>query len=246
MRESRATRAQIGYDARAATSGRRAKPLRKIVIWDAPTRLFHWLAAALVVAAYVTWRLNWMHWHVYIGDALLALVLFRLAWGFFGSETARFSNFIASPLAAFRYLAKALHPDADQQGNADVGHNPAGGWMVLLLLLLLLAETLTGLFVNNDVADVGPFTALAPAWVDNLVTDLHGILWQVLLAAIVLHLLAVAFYWAVKRQNLVLPMIVGRKALPTTVQPPAMTPPSRALLLFACGVVAAAACANFL
>jgi cytochrome b len=216
--------------------------LRKILIWDAPTRLFHWIAAVLVVAAYVTWRLNWMHWHAYAGDALLALVLFRLAWGFFGSETARFAGFLVSPAAALRHLKVALRRAPD----VEPGHNPAGGWMVLLLLLLLLAETLTGLFVYNDVADVGPFTALAPAWVDNLVTDLHAILWQVLLLAILLHLLAVAFYWTVKRQNLVLPMIVGRKALPANVKPPAMAPLSRAVLLLACGAVAAAACANFL
>lgn len=216
--------------------------MRKILIWDAPTRLFHWLAAALVVAAYVTWRLNWMHWHVYVGDMLLALVLFRLAWGFFGSETARFARFLASPAAALRYLKAALRREPDTQA----GHNAAGGWMILLLLILLLAETLTGIFVNNDVADIGPFTALAPAWVDNLITDLHRILWNVLLAAIALHILAVALYWAVKRQNLVLPMIVGRKTLPASVRPPAMAPPARALLLFACGVVAAAACANFL
>ena len=212
------------------------------MIWDAPTRLFHWLAAMLVVAAYVTWRLNWMHWHVYVGDALLALVLFRLSWGFFGSDTARFSRFLTPPLSALRHLKRSLRREPDDQA----GHNPAGGWMVLLLLMLLLAETLTGIFVNNDVADVGPLTALAPAWVDNLITDLHDLLWQALLAAILLHLLAVAFYWAVKRQNLVLPMIVGRKALPASVRPPEMARPSRALLLFACGVVAAAACANFL
>jgi cytochrome b len=212
------------------------------MIWDAPTRLFHWLAAALVVAAYVTWRLNWMHWHVYVGDALLALVLFRLSWGFLGSETARFASFLASPAAAWRHLKHALRRAPDDQA----GHNPAGGWMVVALLILLLTETLTGIFVNNDVADVGPFTALAPAWIDNLITDLHGILWNVLLAAIALHVLAVAFYWAAKRQNLVLPMIVGRKSLPANVRPPAMAPPARALLLFACGVVAAAACANFL
>lgn len=216
--------------------------MRKILIWDAPTRLFHWLAAALVVAAYVTWRLNWMHWHVYAGDALLALVLFRLSWGFFGSETARFSRFVASPVTAFRHLTHALRREPD----AQAGHNPAGGWMVLLLLLLLLAETLTGLFVNNDVAVVGPFTALAPAWVDNLVTDLHDILWQVLLAAIALHLVAVAAYWAVKRQNLVLPMITGRKSLPASVRPPKMARQPHALLLFVCSAVAAAALANFL
>ncbi len=220
--------------------------MRKILIWDAPTRLFHWLAAALVGTAYVTWRLNWMHWHVYAGDALLALVLFRLAWGFFGGATARFSNFLASPVAALRHLAQAFRRVPDRHGDIQIGHNPAGGWMVLLLLLLLLAETLTGIFINNDVADVGPFTALAPAWVDNLITDLHGILWQVLLAAIALHILAVAFYWIVQRDNLLLPMIVGRKALSASARPPATAAPSRALLLFACGVAAAAACAYYL
>ncbi|MEJ2378669.1 MAG: cytochrome b/b6 domain-containing protein, partial [Pseudolabrys sp.] len=175
--------------------------VRKITIWDGPTRLFHWLTAALVAAAYVTWRLNWMFWHVWAGYAVLALVLFRLLWGLFGSETARFARFLVSPGTALRYLRHALRREPDRQ----VGHNPAGGWMVLLLLALLLAETLTGLYVNNDVADVGPFTALAPAWVDNLITDLHDVFWQALLAAVALHVAAVAFYWAVKRQNLLLP-----------------------------------------
>ena len=64
---------------------------------DIAVRLFHWLIVALVAAAYATWRLDWMVWHGWIGDLLLALVLFRLLWGFFGSETARFSHFLASP-----------------------------------------------------------------------------------------------------------------------------------------------------
>jgi cytochrome b len=215
---------------------------RKITIWDAPTRIFHWLTVALVVAAYVTWRLNWMFWHVWTGYAVLALMLFRLLWGFFGSETARFSRFLASPLAVARYLGHALRREPDHQ----VGHNPAGGWMVLLLLALLLAEALTGLFVNNDVADVGPFTAISPAWVDNLITDLHEIFWQALLAAVALHVAAVAIYWTVKRQNLLLPMISGRKVLPAEVPPPLMERPTRALFLLACGGAAAAALVHFL
>ena len=70
---------------------------RLVVVWDAPVRVFHWLVAALVAAAYVTWRLNWMVWHGWVGEAVLALVLFRLLWGFLGGDTARFSHFIASP-----------------------------------------------------------------------------------------------------------------------------------------------------
>ena len=81
---------------------------RVVRVWDASIRLFHWLVAALVAAAYATWRLNWMVWHGWIGDLLLALLLFRLLWGFFGSETARFSRFLTSPRIAFQHLKYAL------------------------------------------------------------------------------------------------------------------------------------------
>jgi cytochrome b len=216
--------------------------MRKIAIWDLPTRLFHWLAALLVLAAYVTWRLNWMDWHAWSGYALLALVLFRLLWGFFGSDSARFSRFLVPPRAVLRYLTHALRREPDRQ----VGHNPAGGWMVLLLLTLLLGEALTGVYINNDIAIEGPFTELVSAPIADLVTDLHDVFWQILLAAIVLHLLAIAAYWAVKRQNLALPMITGRKMLTPEVTPPAMAGPLRALLLFGVGVLVAAALVNFL
>src|SRR5689334_15862118 len=116
---------------------------RVVHVWDAPTRLFHWLLVVLVAVAYATWRASWMIWHDRIGDALLALLLFRLLWGFFGSESARFSRFVVSPRNAMRYLVHALRTDPERQA----GHNPAGGWMVLLLLFLLLAETVTGLYV---------------------------------------------------------------------------------------------------
>ena len=147
---------------------------RKVLVWDAPTRLFHWLTVALVVTAYVTWRLNWMDWHAYVGDALLALLLFRLLLGFFGSDTTGFSGFLAPPRAALRYLSQMFRREPDRLA----GHNPAGGWMVLLLLALLLGETLTGLYVANDVADVGPFTEVVSAPIANAITALHLILWD--------------------------------------------------------------------
>jgi cytochrome b len=75
---------------------------RKILIWDVPTRLFHWAVVGLVVGAYVTWRLNWMDWHFRLGYALLTTVLFRLLWGIFGSDTARFARFMATPRQALR------------------------------------------------------------------------------------------------------------------------------------------------
>ena len=98
---------------------------RAVVVWDGPIRLFHWLAAALVAAAYATWRLNWMAWHGLVGDALLALLLFRLMWGVFGSETARFSRFVASPRAAMRHLKLSLRREPDRRSAIT---RPAAGW----------------------------------------------------------------------------------------------------------------------
>ena len=118
--------------------------------------------------------------------------------------------------------------------------------MVLFLLALLLAETLTGIYINNDIADVGPFTELAPAPVANFITTLHDVFWQALLAAVTLHVLAVVLYWAAKRQNLLLPMITGCKVLPPGARPPAQAGALRALLFVGCGTLAAAALAKFL
>ena len=154
-----------------------------------------------------------MVWHGRIGDVLLALLLFRLLWGFFGSETARFSRFLTSPRTALEHLKYALLREPDHQ----VGHNPAGGWMVVFLLVLLLGETLTGLYVANDIADVGPLTGFVPAPAANAIEASHAILWDVLLAAIVLHVLAIAGYAAIKGQNLLRPMIIGSKVLPASV-----------------------------
>ena len=212
---------------------------RKVAVWDLPLRLFHWLAVALVAAAYATWRLNWMDWHAAIGEALLALVLWRLLWGFFGSDSARFAHFLGPPREALRHLAEIRRREPDR----EAGHNPAGGWVVLLLLALLLGETLTGIYVNNDIADQGPLTEMTPAPVANLITLLHKRLWDVLLAAIVLHLLAIAGYAALKRHNLVLPMLTGWKRLPAGVPAPRLRGPLRALALLGCAAVAAAALA---
>jgi cytochrome b len=231
-----ATRAPPGATRRGTT----ANSGRLVRVWDLPTRLFHWLAVALVAAAYATSRLNWMDWHAWFGEALLALVLWRLLWGFFGSDTARFARFLVSPRVAWHHLAQIRQREADR----EPGHNPAGGWMVLLLLALLLAETLTGIYVGNDVADAGPLTELTPAPIANLITALHRLLWQALLAAVILHLLAIFAYYAVKRQNLLLPMVTGRKRLPAGVPRPRMAGWARALAALLCAAAAAAALAS--
>jgi cytochrome b len=215
---------------------------RIVLVWDLPTRLFHWLTVALVLAAYVTARLNWMGWHVLAGTTLLALLLFRFAWGVVGSDTARFARFLTSPRTAARHLAHVFRGEPDEQ----IGHNPAGGWMVLLLLGLLFGEALTGIITNNDVADAGPLTGVMPAWVANGVTDLHALLWDVLLAAVTLHVAAIAVYAVAKGHRLLRPMFTGRKQITGHSAPPRIVSSVLALFVLGGSAVAAALLASFL
>jgi cytochrome b len=214
---------------------------RTVRVWDFPTRLFHWLTVVLVAGAYLTQRFNWIDLHVRIGETLLALVLFRLLWGCFGSETARFRSFVASPAAAFRHLRDVLHREPDTQ----VGHNAAGGWMVLLLLALLLVETLTGIYVYNEVSDEGPLSAIVPAAFANAISWLHAFGWDLLLAAVVLHVCAIAVYAVAKGHNLIGPMLTGRKRLPASMPAPARAPLWLAALLLVCAAIVVALLAAY-
>ncbi len=222
---------------RAATV--RDRPVR---VWDFPTRLFHWLAVVLVAGAWITERLNWLNLHVRLGETLLALVLFRLMWGCAGSETSRFRSFVASPAAAFRHLRHLFRREPDVQ----VGHNPAGGWMVLLLLALLLVETLSGLYLYNDIEDEGPLSEIVPASIANAISALHSYGWYVLLGAVVLHLCAIAVYAIAKGHNLLRPMITGRKRLPSTIPAPVRASPWLAALFLAIAATIVALLAAYL
>ena len=215
---------------------------RRVLVWELPVRLFHWSVVVLVAAAYLSWRLNRMDWHVWIGYATLMAVLFRLLWGFFGGDCARFARFLAGPRAVLSHLRQALRREPDHQ----LGHNAAGGWMVMLLLALLLTETLSGLLVNNDIADEGPLSELLPARVANAITATHALGWDLLAAAIAVHVGAILVYAGFKRQNLVRPMLTGRKALPPELAAPRRGGAGRALVLLAISALAVAGLARFL
>ncbi|WP_322014356.1 cytochrome b/b6 domain-containing protein [Paraburkholderia sp. J12] len=215
---------------------------RSVRVWDLPTRLFHWLTVLLVAGCWATQRLNWMQWHVRLGETLLALVLFRLMWGMAGSETARFGRFVASPWAAWRHLRHLFRREPDVQ----VGHNAAGGWMVLFLLALLLAETLSGLYDYNDIADEGPLSEFVPASMANFIAAFHAWGWDVLLGAVVLHVCAIAVYALAKGHNLLRPMLTGRKRLPAAIRVPARASPWLAALLMAAAAIIVALLAIYL
>src|SRR5579863_5025168 len=102
-------------------------------IWDLPVRLFHWTLVILIFTSWLSSRMLWMRLHVFCGLSILTLLLFRIVWGFIGSDTARFTHFLKSPIEAIRHLIQLPRREPD----TEVGHNAAGGWMVLGLLGLL-------------------------------------------------------------------------------------------------------------
>ncbi len=181
-----------------------------VKVWDLPTRLFHWILVALMIAQWFSAESSdTMTYHVWGGYAVLSLVLFRLIWGFVGSETARFSHFVRGPGTALDYV-KAL-----QRGETPfyLGHNPMGGWSILAMLALLLIQAGTGLFASDDIMIEGPLYSAVSKDASEWLTTIHRLNFNLLLAMIAIHLLAVLFYLLVKRENLIHPMLSGRKHL---------------------------------
>lgn len=180
-------------------------------VWDLPTRIFHWAVVALVLAQWCSAEWNWlsMDWHFRLGYAVLALVLFRIAWGFVGSDSARFSRFLAGPSAVAAYVPGILR----REPSARPGHNPLGGWAVFAMLSLLLAQSTTGLFASDDISLYGPLSERVSVDTAETLTSLHKTLTDVLVAMIALHLGAVSWYSIWKREGLVASMVSGRKRL---------------------------------
>ncbi|MRG70137.1 hypothetical protein GH722_00025 [Alphaproteobacteria bacterium HT1-32] len=176
-------------------------------VWDFPTRLFHWLLAALVAFSWYSAEfsdsLDARDWHAYSGYAILGLVIFRIIWGFIGGRYARFRTFLRGPGAIADYL---------RGRTTSRGHNPLGALSVIGLLVLLLIQTVTGLMSNDDILFEGPLFHLVDKETSDLMTTVHHYSWSVLQILIVVHLVAVLAYLIVKRDNLILPMITGKKA----------------------------------
>jgi cytochrome b len=210
--------------------------MQRIRVWDLPTRLFHWALVVLLFLAWATQEYNHMEWHEWIGYTILALLIFRVVWGLIGSDTSRFSWFLRSPLAALRHL-KHLHRRED---DTEVGHNAAGGWMVLVMLALILVQAGTGLFANDDANTEGPLMHFVSKDQSDYLSHIHSINFNLIEIAIALHVLAIVAYLVLKRHNLVGPMITGTKRLPEWVGAPRMRSPLLALavLIVAAGVVA--------
>lgn len=181
----------------------------RIRVWDLPTRLFHWLLVFTVTTCFVTGNIgiSAMSLHMQSGLAVLGLLIFRLGWGFAGGRQSRFAAFVHGPRAVIGYAADMLRGTAAR----TLGHNPLGGWSILAMLLALAVQTGTGLFASDDILTDGPLHHLVADHVAYQLTRIHRFNRFVVIFLAATHILAVFFYLVAKGDNLLKPMITGKK-----------------------------------
>lgn len=178
-----------------------------IHVWDLPLRIFHWLLAAAVTGAVITGEIGggWMDWHGRLGILVLGLLVFRILWGIVGSTHARFHNFFPTPAKVSAYLK------GQWQG---YGHNPLGALSVFALLATLATLVGAGLFSNDDIAFQGPLFSFVDKEFSDKLSGLHERAFNILIALVALHLTAIIYHVSIKKNNIVKPMLTGRKTVP--------------------------------
>lgn len=187
------------------TANRRPISLR---VWDLPTRVLHWALAVSIATCWWTGIHDELQYHLYSGYAALWILLTRIYWGFCGSSTAQFVNFVQGPKAIMNYACTLHRRDAAR----TFGHNALGALSVLVMLGLVLMVVVSGLFaVDVDGLYSGPLSVYVDFRTGRHLAHLHYTVFTYLLAIIVLHLAAVLFYYAYKRHNLIVPMITGKQ-----------------------------------
>ena len=184
---------------------------QKIKVWDAPTRLFHWLLVLLMGFMWysATQGGDMLVWHLRGGLLMLALVVFRLCWGIWGSDTAKFSRFVR-PFSEIR-----LYTQGQMSEDELVGHNPLGALMVIALLAALVFQTATGLFAadENTFTNSGFLNHLVSEHAGTLARKIHVNFFNILAVLAAVHIAAVLLYRFVKKQDLITPMINGFKTI---------------------------------
>ncbi|WP_413944029.1 cytochrome b/b6 domain-containing protein [Bdellovibrio sp. HCB-162] len=165
----------------------------RIYVWDVFVRLFHWVLVLCIFLNYFLTEEGEKP-HAVIGYIAAGFVTVRFIWGFFGSYYARFSTWLASPGTVFRYLRNF------KSRRVYMSHNPIAGWMMIFLMLCVIGLGLTGFMMGTD-------RFFGEEWVERL----HDIIADVMMAAVVIHVLGALYESYHEKQNLVAGMIHGYK-----------------------------------
>lgn len=179
-----------------------ARPPAMVKVWDPFVRVFHWSLVTLFTIAFLTGdEIEWLH--LAAGYGVAGLVALRIVWGFVGPQNARFSQFVKGPRAAAGFLLQSIRLKAPRH----LGHNPAGGLMILALLAMLVGLSVTGILMTTDAF-----------WGSKVLEEVHEVLANVTLGLVALHVLGVVITSVEHGENLCKAMVTGRKRAP--MQPP--------------------------
>ena len=184
---------------------------RRETVWDPVTRAWHWLLAASVISGWILGEFRTfsiMQWHIYLGYLTGALLLFRYAWGWVGPPPVRHRTLVA----LLRDVPAYVRRIGRRRPSGVAGHNPIGALSVIAMVLALTAQVVTGLFSEDDALFFsGPLASEVSSGIVRMMTGYHNLFAKAVLALVVLHVAAIFFYLLWKRENLVTPMLNGRK-----------------------------------
>lgn len=202
---------------------------REFVVWDIPTRVFHWTLAAGIALAWWSGEEGRNDLHEWTGYTLLVLVASRIVWGFVGSRHSRFSDFVRGPRATIAYLRG--------EGSPTPGHNPLGAWSVLALLLLVLVQAVSGLFNSDDILFSGPLYYAASTGFRDAMGEVHVLAFDALLALVALHVLVVCYHQWVKKDGLIRAMLTGKAVNKAGLSAPVASWKALLILLLVAGAL---------
>jgi len=182
----------------------------RVKVWDPWVRVFHWTLVAAFTVAYFTDDEELLLPHVWAGYAIIGLLLFRLLWGFMGTAHARFSDFVYAPSVAIAFIKDTFK----RQSKRYLGHNPAGGWMIILLLIMLTLISITGLLLYGADEHAGPLAGVmagAGKDVEEMLEGLHEFCANFTVFLVAIHLTGVVMESVLHKENLVRAMVTGWK-----------------------------------
>lgn len=211
---------------------------RAVPVWDIPTRVFHWLLVLAVVVSYATGgEEGWLFVvHTASGYVVALLLLFRLIWSVIGSPHSRFGDFVYGRQAVADYVRRLLTLAPPRY----VGHNPLGGWMIVLMLVVLSLAVLTGLVSGEEGGLAGPLSSLLAAPLSEAIGEVHEVFANLILLLAVVHVCGVLVDWWLTGENLISAMVSGRKKLDETLAAAEKPVAPAWRMILAAGIVAIA------